>query len=982
MRLAQIIIILFFFLSINSSAKKPDFFKVEKQWVDSLMGNMSLKEKVGQLIMVTTYPSQGEANEQQIISYIKKHHIGGVLFLRNTPSQIIRSVKRYQSAAEVPLFMALDAENGLSFRLDSVIRYPHAMGLGALKNDSLIYRMGREVGQQLRTLGLNLNFAPVADVNSNPQNPIINYRSFGENPGRVAKKSLALAEGMMDEHIIVSAKHFPGHGDTQYDSHLTLPAVNRTYAQLDAIDFVPFKTVIDSGINGIMSAHISLPLVDDSGAPGTLSKRVMTEILRDSLGFEGLVFSDGMNMRGITRDYSEAEAAVKAIQAGVDVIEFVLNPGMVSNAIVDAVENGDLSAEMIDEKCRKILMAKKWTQTDQPVETDEWKKELNKGAYQLTSRYLYEKSLTVVENHQAFIPLKRLDTLRIASVAVGADGETPFQKMLEKYTAVDHYSLKSDVHIDELESLLEILKSYNLVIVSVHGTTLSVRNNFGVKPIHAEAVSQIIDKNPSILTFFSNPYSVELFNGVDMAESVIIAYGEDELYQQYAAQLVFGAIGADGFLPVSIGEKYDEGHGITVHPSGRLKYTIPEEVGVRSELLKSKIDSFARYGIKDTIFPGCQVLLAKDGKVFFHEPYGFFTYDSVVTLRKEHIYDWASMTKIVGPLPIFMKAVEDSLIHLDAPFSSHWPAFRNTDKAFFTFREVLAHQARLQPWIAFFLDTIMMDYQSRREIMKDHPTPGFSKRMSYSWYVNNSYKNYMFDEIKDSKLLSTNDYVYSGLAFYILPDLLEEVTGIDYEKNLRNNFLQPLGATTVMYNPYRSFKQSQIVPTEVDQYFRKELLQGFVHDEGAAMMGGVSGNAGLFGNTNDLAKIMQFYLQKGYYGDFNYLDSAIMNEFTRVQFPENENRRGLGFDKPYIDNHKKELKEAYPAVAVSENSFGHSGFTGTFAWADPESELLFIFMSNRVYPSRENTKLFDENFRPELQQAVYECLESFKTPNY
>nr|MDA3818291.1 hypothetical protein [Prolixibacteraceae bacterium] len=475
MRLAQIIIILFFFLSINSSAKKPDFFKVEKQWVDSLIGNMSLKEKVGQLIMVTTYPSQGEANEQQIISYIKKHHIGGVLFLRNTPSQIIRSVKRYQSAAEVPLFMALDAENGLSFRLDSVIRYPHAMGLGALKNDSLIYRMGREVGQQLRTLGLNLNFAPVADVNSNPQNPIINYRSFGENPGRVVKKSLALAEGMMDEHIIVSAKHFPGHGDTQYDSHLTLPAVNRTYAQLDAIDFVPFKTVIDSGINGIMSAHISLPLVDDSGAPGTLSKRVMTEILRDSLGFEGLVFSDGMNMRGITRDYSEAEAAVKAIQAGVDVIEFVLNPGMVSNAIVDAVENGDLSAEMIDEKCRKILMAKKWTQTDQPVETDEWKKELNKGAYQLTSRYLYEKSLTVVENHQAFIPLKRLDTLRIASVAVGADGETPFQKMLEKYTAVDHYSLKSDVHIDELESLLEILKSYNLVIVSVHGTTLSVR---------------------------------------------------------------------------------------------------------------------------------------------------------------------------------------------------------------------------------------------------------------------------------------------------------------------------------------------------------------------------------------------------------------------------------------------------------------------------------------------------------------------------
>ncbi len=978
MRLAQIIIILFFFLSLNSPAKKPDFFNVEKQWVDSLMENMSLKEKVGQLIMVTTYPSQGEANEQQIISYIKKHHIGGVLFLRNSPSQIISSVQRYQSAAAVPLFMALDAENGLSFRLDSVIRYPHAMGLGALKDDSLIYRMGREVGQQLRTLGLNLNFAPVADVNSNPQNPIINYRSFGENPHRVAAKSLALAKGMMDEQIIVSAKHFPGHGDTQYDSHLTLPAVNRTYAQLDTIDFVPFKTVIDSGINGIMSAHISLPLVDGSGAPGTLSKRVMTDILRDSLGFEGIVFSDGMNMRGITRDYNEAEAAVKAIQAGVDVIEFVLNPGLVSNAIVNAVESGELSAEMIDKKCRKILLAKKWAQTDKPVEADEWKQELTKGAHQLTSRYLYEKSLTVVENHDDFIPLKRLDTLRIASVAVGADHETPFQEMLEKYTTVDHYNLKSDVRIPELESLKNILKSYNLVVVSVHGTTLSARKNFGVKPMHAEAVSQIINDNPSILTFFSNPYSIELYNGVDKAESVIIAYGEDELYQQYAAQLVFGAIGADGQLPVSVGKRYDEGHGITVHPSGRLKYTIPEEVGVQSELLKSKIDSFARYGIRDTIFPGCQVLLAKNGKVFFHEPYGFFTYDSVVPLNKEHVYDWASLTKIVGPLPLLMKAVEDSLINIDAPFSSYWPDFRNTDKANFTFREVLAHQARLRPWIAFYLDTLMMDYQRRRRIFRNHPTPGFSKRMSNSWYVNDGFKYHIFSEIKKSELLRTNDYAYSGLAFYIMPDLLENVTGIDYEQNLTNNFLLPLGATTVMYNPYRSLRYSQIVPTEVDQYFRKELLQGFVHDEGAAMMGGVSGHAGLFGNTNDLAKIMQLYLQKGYYGDLNYLDGSTLDEFTRVQFPENENRRGLGFDKPYIDNHEEELDDAYPAVAVSEHSFGHSGFTGTFAWADPENELLFIFMSNRVYPSRENTKLFGKNFRPELQQAVYECLGSFE----
>ncbi len=982
MRLAQIIIILFTFLSLNSFAKKPDFFNVEKQWVDSLMENMSLKEKVGQLIMVTSYPSQGEANEQQIISYIKKHHIGGVLFLRNNPSQIIRSVKSYQSAADVPLFMALDAENGLSFRLDSVISYPHAIGLGALKDDSLIYQMGREVGQQLRTLGLNLNFAPVADVNSNPQNPIINYRSFGEKPDRVAAKSLALAQGMMDEHIVVSAKHFPGHGDTRYDSHLTLPAVNRNYAELDTIDFVPFQAAIDSGINGIMSAHISLPKVDGSGVPGTLSKRMMTDILRDSLGFEGLVFSDGMNMKGITRDYSEAEAAVKAIGAGVDVIEFVLNPGLVSDAIVRAVENGVLSTEMIDDKCRKVLMAKKWINAGELTPNVTWKQELTKGAYQLTSRYLYEQSLTVLENHDDFLPLKRLDTLRVASVAVGTESKTPFQGMLEKYTSVDHFNLKTNASIPELKSLLKILERYNLVVVGVHGTTLSARDNFGVKPMHAEAVSQIINKNHSILTFFANPYSVGLYNGVNKAEGVVVAYGEDELYQQYAAQLIFGAIGADGQLPVSIGNKYKAGHGIEIFPSGRLKYTIPEEVGVCSVVLQSKIDSFANYGIRDTIFPGCQVLLAKNGKVFFHQPYGFFTYDSVVPLSKEHIYDWASLTKITGPLPLLMKAVEDSLIDLDAAFSRYWYAFRNTDKAFFTFREALAHQARLKPWIPFYYDTIMMDFQSRRSVMRDHPTSGFSKRMSNSWYVKNSYKEYIFNEIKNSKLLRTNDYAYSGLAFYMMPDLLKSVTGVDYEESLKNDFLLPLGATTVMYKPFQSIKRSQIVPTEIDPSFRKELIQGFVHDEGAAMMGGVSGHAGLFGNTNDLAKIMQFYLQKGYYGDLNYLKPATLDEFTRVQYPENDNRRGLGFDKPYIDNKENELEDAYPAVAVSEHSFGHSGFTGTFAWADPENGLLFIFMSNRVYPSRENTKLFDKNFRPELQQAVYDCLGSFNKRSY
>lgn len=986
MRNAQLFIVLFFLVvfPIQVFSQRPVFFDAGTHWADSIMATMSLDEKIGQLIMVTSYPSQGEANENVILKYIRDYHIGGVLFLKNTPTQLAQSIQRYQAKAAIPLFMALDAENGLSFRLDSVIQYPYAMGLGALKNDSLLYRMGREVGQQCKALGINLNFAPVADVNSNPNNPIINYRSFGENPEKVAQKAWAMAQGMQDEGLIVTAKHFPGHGNTLYDSHLTMPAVKRNYAQLDSIDFVPFRHAVEHGINGIMSAHISLPQVDKSGLPGTLSPRVMTDFLRDSLKFEGLVFSDGMNMKGITNYFDEGKAAVKALQAGVDVIEFVLNPAAVSKNIKLAIQNGDLSVDEINYKCRKVLMSKKWAglYSAQSFKSQNLSNEINKGAYRLTSRLLHEKSLTVLKNEHKRIPLQRLDTLRIASISVGSKEETAFQIMLSNYTNIDNFHLGNDASMADLNTLLDKLKAYNLVVVGVFGTNLSAGNHFGVRDIHIEAVNKIATYKQSILAYFANPYSIQYYRGIDNAKAIVLGYGSHEYYQEYAAQLIFGAIGADGKLPVSIAGKYAQGHGVEVRASGRLKYTIPEEAGFDSDSLMKTINRFAHDGIRDTIFPGCQVLIAKQGKVIFHKPYGYFTYDSIVPLAKEHVYDWASLTKITGPLPLIMKAVEDSLINLDAPFSLYWPDFQNTDKAFFTFREVLAHQARLRSWIAFYLDVNLKNPTDRRKIIRTNPTRDFSVRISNSLYVNNLYRNQMLSMIRDSKLLRTNDYVYSGLAFYLMPDLLEHLTKINYEHNLKYNFLTPLGATSVGYKPYQTLNVKNIVPTEIDLLFRKELVQGFVHDEGAALMGGVSGHAGLFGNTNDLAKIMQFYLQKGSFGDFNYLKPTTIEEFTRIQYPKNENRRGLGFDKPYIDNASKKLADAYPATSVSKKSFGHSGFTGTFAWADPENELIFIFMSNRVYPSRDNTKLFTKNFRPEMHQAIYNCQNSFRYTIY
>jgi beta-glucosidase-like glycosyl hydrolase/CubicO group peptidase (beta-lactamase class C family) len=945
---------------------------------------MSLREKIGQLIMVTTNPSEGEANEQKIRGWIKNQHIGGVLFLKSSPFELASRANDYQGESKVPLYIGLDAENGLRFRMDSVVRYPYNMGLGALVVDSLIYRMGREVGQQCRVLGVNLNFAPVVDVNSNPANPVINYRSFGENPQRVAQKSWMMAKGLQDERIMVTAKHFPGHGDTSFDSHLTLPVVKRSYAQLDSVDFLPFAACIDSGINGVMSAHISLPLVDKSGLPATLSPRIMTNILRDSLGFKGLVFSDGMNMKGITKRFDEGDAAVAALKAGVDVIEFILRPEVVVESIVEAINKGFLSEEMIDEKCRKVLQSKGWMGLDryQASDLSNLTRLLNKGEYQLTSKLLYEKSVTVIQNKNSILPLQRLDTLRIASLSIGKTGETTFSRYLNNYQSIDKYSIGVDADSEEVESILLKLKNYNLVIGGVHGTYLSNRDHFNVKKIHKEVVFRLQKQNKLILAFFSNPYALNEFVGLEGVDAVLVTYSESFLAQSSVAQIIFGALSVESTLPVSINEKYREGDGFVVNRSGRLKYSIPEEEGFDSGLLNSKIDSFANAGIRDTIFPGCQVLVACKGDVIFHKSYGFHTYKKNEPLMNDHLYDWASLTKITGPLPLLMKCVEDSMMELDVPFSNYWSDFKGTDKADFTLREVLAHQARLKPWIAFYYDTIKKNNKLRKKFLRDRPSVGFPDRVSTNLYIQKNYKLKIYDAIAESELLKTKKYTYSGLAFYLFPDILANRMGINYENYLKLHFYQPLGASSVTYNPYRYFVKKDIVPTEEDDLFRKELLQGFVHDEGAAMMGGVSGNAGLFGSANDLAKVMQFYLQKGTYGDFSYLKPSTLVEFTRIQYPENENRRGLGFDKPYIDNDSKPLEDAYPATSVSERSFGHSGFTGIFAWADPENELMFIFMSNRVCPTRENTKLYTSNFRPQLQQAIYDSQHSFKRLSY
>ena len=982
------IISLFLFISIftvaNAGKKLPPFLNTAETWADSVMQTMNLDQKIGQLIMVTTYPAQGENNHREMKKWISEYHVGGVLFLKSTPYEVANLSNQYQEMANTPLFIALDAENGLSFRLDSVVRYPHAMALGALNNDSLIYNMGREIGQQCRTLGINLNFAPVADVNSNPNNPIINYRSFGENPQRVAQKCWQLAKGMQDEGVLVTAKHFPGHGDTAFDSHHTLPTIDRNYQLLDSIDFAPFKTCIDNGISGIMTAHINMSGIDNSGLPATLSESIMTDILNDSLGFVGLVFSDGMNMKGITKHYTEGEAAVKALNAGVDVIEFVLNPDIVIDAVKKAIDKGEISIELINRKCKKVLLSKHWLGLNnyQPANSENLSIKINKPEYQLTARKLYEQTITVIKNHKQLVPLQRLDTLRIASLAIGKDDISTFQNRLQSYMEMDQFTLPLNSSDEEIDKVLSALKNYNLVIAGIHSTRLTAPQQYGITPLHKKTIDALNKLPNTIIAHFGNPYALQHLDKVEKSNVVLLTYGENYWGMDYAAQLIFGAIDNNSTLPVTINNNLTEGFGIEIKKNGRLKYTIPEEEGIDSNRLKSVIDSFVNRGISDTYFPGCQVLVAKNGKVIFHESYGHLTYENTHPLTKEHLYDWASISKIAGPLPFIMRLTEEKKIQLDRPFSNYWKPFSDTDKASITLREILTHQAGLQSWIPFHLEIIKDNGKFRKKYISTQPSARYPIRISSKLFLKNDFKQEMLHQIDNSELLKRKKYVYSDLGFLIFPDLISEIYSTNYEQLHRKSFILPIGATTVCYNPYRFYPIEQFVPTEIDAHFRKEKIQGFVQDETAALFGGVSGNAGLFGTTNDLAKIMQFYLNKGSYGDFCLFKPETFDFFNTVPYKDNDNRRALGFDKPYVDNAKKDLKDAYPAPEVSPLSFGHTGFSGSFAWSDPLNGMTILIMTNRTYPWRKNTRIVKTNFRPSLQQAIYKTQNTFEYAMY
>ena len=1057
--------------SVLFAQKGPEFLTTHNaRWVDSTLQTMTLDQKIGQLLMPRGNNSGRGYDPQKLLNWVKNYHLGGIVFFAGQPSVQARMTNELQAASKIPMLIGEDLEWGLAMRLDSTVRFPYQMTLGAMpRNEALIEAMGREIGRQCKRMGVHVNYAPVVDINNNPNNPVINFRSFGEDKYNVTSKALAYMRGMQSQRILASAKHFPGHGDTGVDSHYDLPLINKSKQQLQELELYPYQELIKNGLSGIMTAHLSIPALDSTkNLASTLSSRIVTDLLRKDLGFQGLVFTDAMDMQGAVKYYPNGEALVKAVLAGNELIETFEDVPAAFTAIKKAVTEGMIKEADLNQRVRRILMAKSWVGLDkyQPIVLQNLVQDLNTIESDVLNRQMAEAALTLIKNQDEILPIRDL-TQKIAVVSIDASQTTTFQKMASNYTQVDHFAIPINANDTSILRVQKATQNHDLIIIGVHLQNIRPGAKYGLTDSNLKALNVLCAGGKSIVAIFGNPYTLDKIPALDKAKAVVMAYQFTNYIEDAAAQAIFGATPMRGKLPVTVNEKFPLGMGLNTAPMGRLAYGVPEMVGIDSRQLITRVDSIINLGLREKAYPGAVVQIAKEGRVIYQKNYGFHTYEDATNARvsntpgsfqasnkndvmdekpilntatgnisannkanikgqvlMEDLYDLASVTKISTSALAVMQLMSENKFDLDKTFADYYPEFAQSNKGNLRFRDMLTHKAGLRAFIPFWtsdIDSVQtvknsLAYQQQyaaqlrpnflqrlfggkkkldRNIVKairsdkamwracfntssitwkpgtyaETQSEAFPIQITDKLWLRKDYPQTIFDAIKNSPIKPEQGYVYSDLHYMLYPAMMGRLAGMEWETYLKQTY-RGIGANSLTYNPLRFYDKSRIAPTEVDSLFRKTLVHGYVHDEAAAQLNGVSGHAGLFGNANDLMKLMQLYLQKGYYGGKQYIKAEVVDTCTRYQFPELNNRRGIAFDKldfnPTITNG--------PRLASPE-SYGHSGFTGPFTWIDPKTQTVYVFLCNRVYPTRDNGKVSSLNIRTGIGDAIYKSLK-------
>jgi beta-glucosidase-like glycosyl hydrolase/CubicO group peptidase (beta-lactamase class C family) len=941
-------------------------WKKTNPWVDSVFNSLNQNEKIAQLITVAVWSTRDSNYLRDIETIVRDYKVGGLMFMKGTPHKQASLTNRYQRFANLPLLISIDAEWGLNMRIDSTPVFPRQMVLGAADDPELTRKMGAEIAKHCHRMGIQLNFAPDVDINNNPANPVINDRSFGENKEIVAKHGVAYAKGLQENRILACAKHFPGHGDTESDSHHDLPIINASRERLDSLELYPFRMLIQNKVGAVMVGHLFVPAIDSIANTATsISPKAIKSLLQNELGFDGLVISDGLNMKGVANYASSGEVSAKAFAAGNELLLFVEDVPNSIFWIKEYLKTGLIKQEDIDRACRKILTVKYWAGLNKykPVALENLYEDLNCCETELLIKKIVQKGIVVAKNLDHIIPLEKPQDFKIASVAVGNSKFTDFQQMLENYIRADYYSIDKNESKTNFDSLFSTLQRYNLVIISLHNTSRFVSKKLGLTQQQINFINRLLVDRKCILVNHGNPYILQHFQN---ARNVVLAYEDLPVYNTLSAQVLCGAFGSTGKMPVSVNPAFPLASGEFTEALNRFEYIMPEEAGYDHTPL-SYIDSIVSEGIKAKAFPGCQVLVASEGKVIYNKSFGTHTYDSpAVKVENYHLYDVASLTKILATTLAIMKLYDEKAIGLNDRLGLYIPALKGTSKEKITIREVLTHQAGFTPFIPFYKKAMGTTFKDSA-IFSKIKTKHYNTQVADSLYINKGYEQELFAIIAQSDLKKQGEYLYSDLGFILLRKLVENVSNQSFESYLQENIYNPLNLGNIRFNPMASgVPKNRIPPTELDSEFRKQLIHGYVHDPAAAMLGGVSGHAGLFSNANDVAVIMQMLLNEGTYGGVRIFKETTVALFTKRQ--SKEYRRGLGFDKPEtIAN-----KPTPTGKNCSPLTFGHTGFTGTCAWADPKNNLVYVFLSNRVNPSAENNKLANLNIRTRIHDLIYE----------
>ncbi|MBQ0114968.1 MAG: serine hydrolase [Bacteroidales bacterium] len=960
-------------------------------WVEATFNKMTPAERVSQLFIMAISPKNDEATRALVKKYVADNKVGGLIYMESNMNELAQTTNYAQSLASVPLLMTIDGEWGLAMRLPNTPNFGRNLSIGSIADETLLYKYGLEAAREFRRIGLHVNFSPVLDVNDNSKNPVIGTRSFGESPEAVARLGVAYARGLEDGGVIAVGKHFPGHGAATEDSHKTLPTIAKSMNELNSCELVPFKRFIDAGLSGILTAHLSVDAIDKSRIPTTMSYNCITELLKHKMNFNGLVFTDALNMNGALA--MEGSPCVNALAAGNDVLLMPVNADTEVEAVLKAIADGKLNQRDIDERCKKMLQYKYALSltTPQSVDLNNLDKDINSAQSQVVLHKLAAASVTVIKNTNNVLPIKNLPNRKIAVVTMGNDKglASMFHDRADDYAEVTSIDFKQG---DSQPGLVDKIKTgkFNTVVVAVCGE----------EPIYRTALQKLASECDNlIVTLLCQPYDIQKYADVitnNRVKAVLLTYNNGDLAEDYAVQTIFGGNAACGKLPISLvcgNKKYNAGYGLTYNAT-RLGYTIPAEVGMDNILLH-QIDSVAQYALSQKAFPGCQVVVGRHGKIVCKRSYGETAFGNGVNVTDNTLYGLASVSKATGTLSAVMKVFDDGKFKLNDRASKYIAGLQNTDKEDLTFTDLLYHETGMPPSLSMW--QMMMDPSTytgslivgkedadhnikimkgayghkdaklRTDILSNTPTDVFNIQIADGiWGGKPTYDSIM-NRIYSAQL-GKKRYLYSCLNFCLLANAVQNITKTQLNDYVNTNIFAPLGSYHTMYRPLTKFDADQIAYTEFDTYLRRQHIHGYVHDELAAFSGGVQGNAGLFSTANDLAKLMQMLLNGGTYGSEQFYKPSTVKVFMTSKSPNSH--RGLGYDKPIVDD----PEDSSTCPEATAETVGHTGFTGTCFWIDPKNDMFYIFLSNRVSPTRDNPAFSRVSARSHIQTLIYKSL--------